>query len=314
MKLMRIALATLAFAARAGAGCTTVVSADPEPAPVVHIEDVASFYKLYDATGGHPTADQLQHYLDTGSDGLHVLAKERNVTGPRIAAAIAKYPEFYANARGCMATLPRVKQRLTVALATFRSLYPEMVNEPVTIAVGRTKPVGIADASGVMIGLEGLCAVTWSGSNVEDHFVHTISHEYGHVQQANAAPDFYNNPNPTVLQRSLIEGAAELTAELISGAPAEVASSACTERTNGYEKEIETKFVGDEDKTDLSAWLDNSTFEKPGDLGYWVGYRIVKSYYELAADKRQALREIYAMTDAKAFLAKSGWYPGIRLK
>jgi hypothetical protein len=314
MKLMRIALAALAIAASAGAGCTTVVSADPEPAPVIHIEDVASFYKLYDATGGHPTADQLQHYLDTGSDGLHILAKERNVTGPRIAAAIAKYPEFYANARGCMAALPRVKQRLTVALATFRGLYPQMVNEPVTIAVGRTKPVGIADASGVMIGLEGLCAVTWSGSNVEDHFVRTISHEYGHVQQARAAPDFYNNPNPTVLQRSLIEGAAELTAELISGAPAEVASSAFTERTNGHEKEIEAKFVADEDKTDLSAWLDNSTFEKPGDLGYWVGYRIVKSYYGLAADKRQALREIYAMTDAKTFLAKSGWYPGIQLK
>jgi hypothetical protein len=311
MKLMRIALAALAIAARAGAGCTT---ADPEQAPVIHVEDVASFYKLYDATGGHPTADQLQHYLDTGSDGLHILAKERNVTGPRIAAAIAKYPEFYANARDCMAALPRVKQRLTVALATFRGLYPEMVNEPVTIAVGRTKPVGIADAFGVMVGLEGLCAVTWSGSNVEDHFVHTISHEYGHVQQAHAALDFYNNPNPTVLQRSLIEGAAELTAELISGAPAEVASSAFTERTNGHEKEIETKFVTDEDKTDLSAWLDNSTFEKPGDLGYWVGYRIVKSYYALAADKRQALREIYAMTDAKAFLAKSGWYPGIQLK
>jgi uncharacterized protein YjaZ len=213
-----------------------------------------------------------------------------------------------------MGVLPRVKERLTVALATLRELYPEMVNEPVTIAVGRTKPVGIADASGVMIGIEGLCAVTWSGENIEDHFVHTISHEYGHVQQAHASPDFYNDPKPTLLQRSLIEGAAELTAELISGAPAEVASSAFTSRTNGQEKEIETKFVADEDKTDLSEWLDNSTFEKPGDLGYWVGYRIVKCYYEHAADKRQALREIYAMTDAKAFLAKSGWYPGIKLK
>lgn len=33
--------------------------------PVIHIEDVAAFYKLYDATNGHPTADQIQHdYLD----------------------------------------------------------------------------------------------------------------------------------------------------------------------------------------------------------------------------------------------------------
>jgi uncharacterized protein YjaZ len=45
---------------------------------------------------------------------------------------------------------------------------------------------------------------------------------------------------------------------------------------------------------------------RPGDLGYWVGYRIVKSYYQHAADQRQAFREILKMTDPKAFLAKSG--------
>jgi hypothetical protein len=44
-----------------------------------------------------------------------------------------------------------------------------------------------------------------------------------------------------------------------------------------------------------------------------VGYRIVKSYYEHAANKRQAFREILQMSDAKAFLAKSGWYPGMEL-
>jgi len=67
------------------------------------------------------------------------------------------------------------------------------------------------------------------------------------------------------------------------------------------------------DKADLSKWLYNSTPKKPGDLGYWVGYRIVKSYYQRAADKRRALREILEMTDPKTFLAKSGWSPGIQL-
>lgn len=52
----------------------------------------------------------------------------------------------------------------------------------------------------------------------------------------------------------------------------------------------------------------------PGNLGYWVGYRIAKSYYQRAADPRSALREILDMSDPKAFLAKSGWYPGIELK
>jgi uncharacterized protein YjaZ len=114
-----------------------------------------------------------------------------------------------------------------------------------------------------------------------------------------------------VLTGSLIEGGAEFIAELISG---QVAYSQFRTSTRGREKEIETAFVSDENKTDLSSWLNNGTRETPGDLGYWVGYRIVKAYYEHAADKRVALREILEMTDSNAFLVKSGWYPGIQLQ
>jgi hypothetical protein len=40
----------------------------------------------------------------------------------------------------------------------------------------------------------------------------------------------------------------------------------------------------------------------------------VKAYYLHAADKRQAVRDILEMHDPKAFLAKSGWRPGIALQ
>ena len=76
----------------------------------------------------------------------------------------------------------------------------------------------------------------------------------------------------------------------------------------------EVAFTVDQDKSDLSSWLYNTTPEKPGDLGYWVGYRITRTYYQRASDKRQALRDILEMSDPKSFLAKSGWYPGIRLE
>ena len=51
-----------------------------------------------------------------------------------------------------------------------------------------------------------------------------------------------------------------------------------------------------------------------GAPGYWVGHRIVRSYYEHAADKRRALRDILGMKYPKAFLANSGWYAGIVLR
>ena len=300
----------------AALACVAIWGAAPAatraaPKPVIVIDDVARFYKVYDAAGGHPSADQLQHdYIDPGSNGLHHLAKARNVTGETIAAALAKRPEIYTDARRCMAVLPRVRQRVAVALGALYRLYPEAKVSPVTIAVGRGRPVAIGGPSGegVQIGLEALCTVKWLNPNLEDRFVHIIAHEYAHVQQAPALAD---DEHPTVLELSLIEGAAEFTAELTSGS---VGYSQFKTSTKGREKEIETAFVPDEDKTDLSAWLDNSTAEKPGDLGYWVGYRIVKAYYQHAPDKRRALREILQMTDPKAFLAKSGWYPGIRLE
>jgi hypothetical protein len=306
-----VLIGVLACAAIPGAACSaTSTAADTAAAPVIQIEDVDRFYKLYDAAGGHPTADQLQHdYLDPGSEGLHHLATVRNVTGARIAEAMVKHPEIYSDARQCMVVLPRVRQRLEVALRKLGRLYPQARFPPVTIAVGRGKPVGVGSPdTGLQIGLEALCATTWLNPNVEERFVRVIAHEYIHVQQSAALDD---DEHPTVLERSLIEGVAEFVGELISG---EVAYSGLQASTQGHEKQIESAFVADEDQTDLSKWLDNSTLEKQGDLGYWVGYRIVKSYYQHAADKRRALREIIEMTDPKAFLAKSGWYPGIPLQ
>jgi hypothetical protein len=293
-----------------GAAQSATSTASAPPQPVIQIEDVDRFYKVYDAAGGHPTADQIQHdYIDPGSDGLHHFAEVRNISGTTIAKTLAEHPEIYSGAKRCMAVLPRVRQRLQAALLELGRLYPEARFPPVTIAVGRGKPVAIGGpAYGVEVGLEALCATDWLNPNVEDRFVHVIAHEYAHVQRP---PGLAHDEHPTVLEVSLIEGTGEFIAELISG---EVAYSEFGASTKGREKEIETAFVSDEDKTDFSQWLGNSTREKPGDLGYWVGYRIVKSYYQHATDKRQAIREILEMTDPKAFLAKSGWHPGIQLQ
>lgn len=109
---------------------------------------------------------------------------------------------------------------------------------------------------------------------------------------------------------SLMEGTGEFIAELISGGVAEYRHKAWTKEKK---LEIETRFVRDEDKTDLSAWMYNGpgTPDKPGDLGYWVGYRIVKAYYTRARDKHQALRDIFELKDPKRLVAESGWKPGM---
>jgi hypothetical protein len=297
-------LALLGWGTRADAA-----AADARGGVVIHIEDVARFYKIYDAASGHPTAEMLQQYIDQGSQGLRYFAQARNTTGVRIAEEISKHPELYENARGCMDVLPRVRSRLAIVLRKLKKLYPEANLQPITVLVGRGRPVAVADAEhGVQLGLEGLCEEKpWMNPNREDRFVHVIAHEYGHVQQLIS---FDNDPHPTVLGGSLMEGAAEFSAEMTSGAVANYEHAAVTK---GHEREIESAFAADEDSLDLSKWLYNSTHDKPGDLGYWVGYRICKAYYQHAKDKRQAFHDILEISDPKLFLAKSGWYPGIVL-
>jgi hypothetical protein len=301
--LKRISIALIVGATACTAICARAQSATAE----IHTEDVERFYKIYDAAGGHPTADQLQRdYLDAGSEGLHHLAELRKVTGERIAATLSKHPELYVKARGCMAVLPQVRGRVEVALRNLVRLYPQARMPPVTIAVGRGKPVGVGSpVTGLQIGLEALCSAEWMNPNVEDRFVHVIAHEYAHVQQVRALVD---DEHPTVLERSLIEGAAEFVAELTSG---NTGFTHFGRLTRGREREIETAFAADLDRTELSRWVDNSTMEQGNDLGYWVGYRIVKAYYQRAADQQQALREILELSDPHAFLAKSGWRPGM---
>ncbi|KRD79790.1 DUF2268 domain-containing putative Zn-dependent protease [Lysobacter sp. Root983] len=279
--------------------------------PEIRVDDIERFYAIYDRAGGKPSAEELQRdYLDQGSPGLLEFARMRRITGERIAGMIAERPALYTNAKRCVDVLPAVETRLGTALGKLSQYYPPTRFPPVTLAIGRGKPVGTANASGVMIGLESLCAVDVLNPNLEDRFVYVIAHEYAHVLQPAAQVE---DSNSTVLKASLIEGGAEFVGELISGS---VGYSHLRAATRGKELALETAFLADQDqKAEGSAWLYNGlgTPERPGDLGYWVGYRIAKAYYRQAKDKRAAVREIIEFEDAKAFLAKSGWKPGMQL-
>lgn len=299
--VVAVLLAALAFAAPALAA---------PRGPQFVTRDIDRFFRIYDAAHGHPSVEALDRdYLAQGSPALHEFARLRNVTGQRMAANIEAHPETYENARRCLAVLPGVRRRLTAAFTRLARLYPEAKFPPVTLVVGRGRPVGITSPSGVTIGLEAICAADFMDPNLEDRFVHNIAHEYGHIQQAPALQALSpGDPGATVLTMSLMEGVGEFTAELISGG---VGNSQHKAWTKGHEPQIEQAFVRDEDSTDLSRWMYNGPGDAahPGDLGYWVGYRIVKAYYAHAADKHQALVDIYEMRDPKAFLAQSGWTP-----
>jgi hypothetical protein len=301
---------TLRLALLGAALCTAlVVGARAEPPRVeVRTSDVALFYRIYDAAGGTPSAAALQRgYLDAGSDGVRQFIPDRIRSAKALAETIAAHRDVYDKARGCAAVLPAVRARLATVFSKLAEIDPQARFPPVIIVIGRNNSGGTTGPSGVLIGLEVACRSYWLQRDLTDRLVHLIAHEYGHVQQF---PQGGQSALPiTVLNQSLVEGVAELIAELTSG---EASESYINQWAKGRARQIDEAFLADLDSTDLKPWLYNGagTEEKPGDLGYWVGYRIAKAYYLRASDKRAAMQTLLQLQDPKKILADSGWKPG----
>lgn len=267
--------------------------------------DVDIFFTVFDDASGQPSAQQLQsRYIDAGSPGLRTFFEARRTTATRLADAIAAKPAIYEQARQCAAVLPQVKTQVDLALSKLVELYPQARLPTVTVAIGRGRPVAIGSpVDGVQVGLEALCATDFIDPDIESRFVGVLVHEYVHAQQN---PVLTEKETPTVLETALLEGGAEFVTSLLIGRPAYLYFDPLV---SGRESEIEAAFAAEKDSVDLSNWFYNSSAEKPADLGYWVGARIAKAYYDRASDKEAALRDILTVSDASAFLAASGWEP-----
>jgi hypothetical protein len=59
--------------------------------------------------------------------------------------------------------------------------------------------------------------------------------------------------------------------------------------------------------TSAENWLyqGEKAKDKPSDLGYYIGYKIVESYYKNAPDKKQAVRDILKIKNFEEFLKAS---------
>lgn len=309
----RIAWSTLGAALLASsAGHAADAPAPQETARVAIVtSDVDRFYALYDDLAIVSQPDVLAaRYLADASPGLVEFMAMRRITPERVAKALREKPELYRDARGCANTLGKVRGRLTAAADRLAELYPSAIFPPITIAMSRGTPVAAADSKGLYVALEALCAAKFFEADDEDRFVHVIAHEYVHAQQPLAQVE---SDSDTVLHASLVEGAAEFVAEQIGGS---VAYTHLHRWAVGREAAIERDFFAEKDsQAKDSRWVYNQlgTPDWPGDLGYWVGYRIVKSYYNRAPDKAAALKAIIEMGDPAAFLAASGWTPGMKL-
>jgi Predicted Zn-dependent protease (DUF2268) len=282
--------------------------------------DIEHFWDAYDA--GRSASAFQERYLNAASPGLRDFIQARALTASSLTQMVLAFPRYFGAIRANMLRLTEpnaVLDQIRQNYADIESLYPAAVFPPVSFLVGRFSTGGTVRRSGILIGTEFFVIDdttpldelgSFQRANVKslDSIPFIVAHEHAHVLQGQAGGQ---GPNATLLAQSLMEGSADFIGELTSGGHMNAHVHAY-----GFlhERELWTEFKAVmHGTTNVSQWLYNqgsSTGERPGDLGYFIGYRIAQAFYNRAADKTAALRAIIEVRDAFAFLAASGYDGG----
>ena len=103
-----------------------------------------------------------------------------------------------------------------------------------------------------------------------------------------------------------MEGGADFIGELISG---ESINQFSYKYGAQNQDKLCQEFVTRLKNTDYQDWLYSTTKkdDRPNDLGYWIGYKIIESYFNKQKDKQKAIDEILNIKDPLQFLKQSGF-------
>ncbi len=282
--------------------------------------DIDHFWEAFDNLKYAKTfADSVksfqQLYLDRATDGLIDFIRVRDFQSEKYVKLVAKYPKFYKSLRKNTFEVKNTEQIIETVFQKFKEIYPNFKPFKVCFAMGIMDTGGTVSNDFVLIGTE----ITTSTKQVdlsefeeneyrkvfegvealESKIKTLVAHECVHTQQAKDIDP--NGIKCELLYRTLREGSADFIAELVSG----------NEKTNEYgdknEKQIWADFKNELCNEISDNWLYNySTVKnKPADLGYFVGYKIAKEYYQNASNKKQAVSDIIEITNPIRFLELS---------
>jgi hypothetical protein len=288
----------------------------------VFISDVTHFWIAFDSLQTtKDTSRQIEImqslYIDKGTMGLKTFMQLRNFNADTLVQKINKYPKFWKSIRNNTLSIQPEIPVIASYLPRFKELYPDFKPAKIFFTITAIRSAGTVKDSMVLIGSEITMGNKYTDvSEFPDKrlanffkpkdtadIVPIAIHEYTHTQQ--------KTEGKTLLGQSLNEGACDFIAELVIHKP--LTHSYLIYGRN-HEQQLKQQFKKEMFAEDESNWLYNgATTKTMGDLGYFMGYAICKSYYRHMKNKQLAIKHIieldYANLPAiKRFLAESKYY------
>jgi len=283
---------------------------DPDAAKLVW-SDIDLFWKAYDkATPENNLNVFRDEYLRKGSVGLQDFTKLRIMSVCSLVDTIEKAPRYYARLREPSLKVASTEPQIRASFRRLKEIYPAAVFPDVYFVIGKLNSAGTTSARGLLIGVdmfgknEGVPLdelTDWHRAVLAptNRIPYVVAHELIHYEQK-----FPGGSEWTLLGKALNEGGADFVAELIAG---DTINPHLHKYGNPIEKELWLEFKKEMNGTSAKNWLyqGNDTKDRPADLGYYIGYKIIESYYKNAKDKKEAVREILEIRDFAKFLADS---------
>lgn len=292
-----------------------ITNRDPDRARLI-TEDIDRFWKAYDAIqdGSEAISTFEETYFKPATPGLESFIRLRISNAQSLSKTIEQHPDFYEKLRRSTGRIADFGPGIRKSFHELKDLYPEAVFPDVYFVVGRMNSGGTLAPIGLLIGVEmyGRLESTrieelgnWHRQVITsvEAIPHIVAHELIHYEQK-----YSKNPE-TLLEKSIQEGSADLLAELISGRHI---NQHLHEYGDPRETALWREFRRRMHRKDLSGWLydGDGSKERPADLGYYMGYKICKAYYDSKPDKKSAVRDILEIEDFREFLASSGYNGG----
>ena len=264
-------------------------SSEPSDAKFV-TQDVERFWKAFeniDSLG----QDAFTDYIENGTEGVKGFTKNRIENAKALYKTVNERKEDYLKSRNVLDNLETKKQEIIKIYEALEELYPDAVFPPIYFVVGRFNSGGTVSDAGIILGTEML-------ENLDD-LPGLVAHELIHYQQ-----NFKGKK--TLLFQSLKEGSADFIGELISGTHL---NKVAFDYGEAHSETLTREFVKKMKKKKFNDWLYQTSGkdDRPNDLGYWMGYKITKAYYDKQADKSKAISDILNIKDPSQFTKKSGY-------
>lgn len=284
-----------------------------ERPPIVSFSDVGRFLDAFDhlatARTLNDSADVLwREYYLPATPGLRSFIKLRIGSPFELLEQIRSHAKYYAHLRASLGGLSNHAARVSASLDRFKTLYPAARLAPVYFTIGRMTSGGTISNDQLLIGAEMYGRDATAPANEFNEWERTVLrdtamvativvHELMHVNQPGSNP-------PTLLGAALREGGADFVAEVVTGRNI---NAHVHEWGLPREPELWAEFSQVMNEKDRGDWFGaQRRAGRPADLGYFIGYRIAKAYYDRTADKAAAIGEILN-ADAARVLAQCGY-------